>query len=45
MLNQNALSEKAMIAAAQLEGNRLRPLLDRNMIRKAQVDTAKAKRE
>lgn len=43
MLNQDASAAKAMVAAAQVEVDRLKPLVDRNIISNVQLATAKAK--
>lgn len=43
MLNQDASASKAMVQAAQVEVNRLKPLVDRNIISSVQLETAKAK--
>jgi membrane fusion protein (multidrug efflux system) len=42
MLNQDA-SAKAMVQAAEVEVNRLKPLVDRNIISDVMLETAKAK--
>lgn len=43
MLNQDASASKAMVQAAQVEVDRLKPLVDRNIISNVQLETAKAK--
>lgn len=43
MLNQDASASKAMVQAAQVEVNRLKPLVERNIISNVQLETAKAK--
>jgi membrane fusion protein (multidrug efflux system) len=43
MLNQDASASKAMVQAAQVEVNRLKPLVDRNIISNVMLETAKAK--
>ena len=42
-LNQDASAAKAMIQAAQVEVDRLKPLVDRKIISNVQLETAKAK--
>ena len=42
-LNQDAFAAKAMIQAAQVEVDRLKPLVDRKIISNVQLETAKAK--
>ncbi len=42
-LNQDASASKAMVQAAQVEVDRLKPLVDRNIISNVQLETAKAK--
>ena len=42
-LNQDASASKAMVQAAQVEVNRLKPLVDRKIISNVQLETAKAK--
>ena len=42
-LNQDAAAAKAMVRAAQVEVNRLQPLVERNIISNVQLETAKAK--
>lgn len=42
-LNQDASAAKAMVKAAQVEVDRLKPLVDRNIISNVQLETAKAK--
>lgn len=41
-LNQDAAAAKAAVNAAQVEVDRLKPLVDRNIISKVQLETAKA---
>jgi membrane fusion protein, multidrug efflux system len=41
-LNQDAAAAKAAVSAAQVEVDRLKPLVDRNIISKVQLETAKA---
>lgn len=41
-LNQDAASAKAKVAAAQVEVDRLKPLVDRKIISKVQLETAQA---
>ncbi|MFT5963888.1 MAG: membrane fusion protein (multidrug efflux system) [Flavobacterium sp.] len=43
ILNQDASASKAMVQVAQLEVNRLKPLVERNIISQVQLETAKAK--
>jgi len=43
MLNQDASASKAMVQAAQVEVDRLKPLVDRKIISNVQLETAKAK--
>jgi membrane fusion protein (multidrug efflux system) len=43
MLNQEASASKAMVQVAQVEVDRLKPLVERNIISKVQLETAKAK--
>ena len=43
MLNQDAAAAKAMVKAAQVEVDRLKPLVDRKIISTVQLETAKAK--
>jgi membrane fusion protein (multidrug efflux system) len=43
MLNQDASASKAIVQAAQVEVNRLKPLVDRNIISNVMLETAKAK--
>jgi len=43
MLNQDAAAAKAMVKAAQVEVDRLKPLVDRKIISNVQLETAKAK--
>jgi membrane fusion protein (multidrug efflux system) len=43
ILNQDASAAKAMVSAAQVEVDRLKPLVDRNIISNVQLATAKAK--
>ena len=42
-LNQDASASKAMVRAAQVEVDRLQPLVDRKIISNVQLETAKAK--
>ncbi|PRZ19844.1 efflux RND transporter periplasmic adaptor subunit [Flavobacterium granuli] len=42
-LNQDAAAAKAMVQAAQVEVDRLKPLVDRKIISTVQLETAKAK--
>lgn len=42
-LNQDASAAKAMVKAAQVEVDRLKPLVDRKIISNVQLETAKAK--
>ena len=42
-LNQDASAAKAMVQAAQVEVDRLKPLVDRKIISNVQLETAKAK--
>ena len=42
-LNQDASASKAMVQAAQVEVDRLKPLVDRKIISNVQLETAKAK--
>ena len=42
-LNQDASAAKAMVQAAQVEVDRLKPLVDRNIISNVQLETAKAR--
>lgn len=42
-LNQDANASKAMVQAAQVEVDRLKPLVDRKIISNVQLETAKAK--
>jgi len=42
-LNQDAAAAKANVTAAQVEVDRLKPLVDRNIISNVQLETAKAK--
>ncbi len=42
MLNQDASASKAMVQAAQVEVDRLKPLVERNIISQVQLETAKA---
>lgn len=42
-LNQDAAAAKANVSAAQVEVDRLKPLVDRNIISKVQLETAKAR--
>ena len=42
-LNQDASASKAMVQAAQVEVDRLKPLVERNIISNVQLETAKAK--
>ena len=42
-LNQDAAASKAMVQAAQVEVDRLKPLVDRKIISNVQLETAKAK--
>ena len=42
-LNQDASAAKAAVTAAQVEVNRLKPLVDRKIISEVQLETAKAK--
>lgn len=42
-LNEDAAAAKANVTAAQVEVDRLKPLVDRNIISKVQLETAKAK--
>lgn len=42
-LNQDASASKAMVKAAQVEVDRLKPLVDRKIISNVQLETAKAK--
>ena len=42
-LNQDAAAAKAMVRAAQVEVDRLQPLVERNIISNVQLETAKAK--
>lgn len=42
-LNQDASAAKAMVSAAQVEVDRLKPLVERNIISNVQLATAKAK--
>ncbi|RZJ72445.1 efflux RND transporter periplasmic adaptor subunit [Flavobacterium sp.] len=42
-LNQDAAAAKAQVNAAQVEVDRLKPLVDRNIISPVQLETAKAK--
>ncbi|WP_413998408.1 efflux RND transporter periplasmic adaptor subunit [Flavobacterium sp. W1B] len=42
-LNQDASAAKAMVQAAQVEVDRLKPLVDRQIISNVQLETAKAK--
>lgn len=44
-LNQDAASAKAKVAAAQVEVNRLKPLVDRKIISNVQLETAQANLE
>ncbi|MFL9845047.1 efflux RND transporter periplasmic adaptor subunit [Flavobacterium rhizosphaerae] len=41
-LNQDAAAAKASVDAARVEADRLKPLVDRNIISKVQLETAKA---
>jgi membrane fusion protein (multidrug efflux system) len=43
MLNQDASASRAMVKAAQVEVDRLKPLVDRKIISNVQLETAKAK--
>jgi membrane fusion protein (multidrug efflux system) len=43
MLNQEASASKAMVQLAQVEVDRLKPLVERNIISQVQLETAKAK--
>ncbi|MFT5244056.1 MAG: membrane fusion protein (multidrug efflux system) [Psychroserpens sp.] len=43
MLNQEASASEAMVQVAQVEVDRLKPLVERNIISKVQLETAKAK--
>lgn len=42
-LNEDAAAAKANVTAAQVEVDRLKPLVDRNIISRVQLETAKAK--
>ena len=42
-LNQDAAAAKANVSAAQVEVDRLKPLVERNIISKVQLETAKAR--
>jgi membrane fusion protein (multidrug efflux system) len=41
MLNQDASASKAMVQAAEVEVNRLKPLVDRNIISDVMLETVK----